>query len=81
MIEDAALTLLAVADDSGQGLIDVIAEAERFLVEETKVGDARAVKIPKGRRGYTLIDGRLVEVTPSRRNETNKLLKAVGRRR
>lgn len=66
MIEDAALTLLAVADDSGQSLIDVIAEAERFLVEETKVGDARAIKIPKGRRGYTLIDGRL---------------KAVGQRR
>ena len=40
-IADAALSAIAVADDSGHSLLDVIAEMERFIVKDTKVGDAR----------------------------------------
>jgi S-adenosylhomocysteine hydrolase len=66
MIEDAAAKVIAVADDSGMSLIDVIAEMERYIVQETKVGDAGdGSQVPPGRRGYTLIDGRLVEVGPA----------------
>lgn len=65
MIEDAALTVLAVADDSGVSLVEVIAALERHLVKETKVGDAGDGSVwPAGRRGYTLVSGRLVEVGP-----------------
>ncbi len=62
MVEKAASLLLAVADDSGESLVDVFAEAERILVEETKVGDATKIDVGPGRRGYTLVGGRLVEV-------------------
>lgn len=71
MIIEAAALLIAVADDSGTSLIDVIAEAERFIVEETKVGDAakdgpaKEALLP-GRVGYTLINGRLTQIYPSR---------------
>jgi len=66
LIEDAASAVVAVADDSGDSLVAVIAAMERFIVEKTKVGDAGdGSQLPKGRRGYTLIDGRLVEVRPS----------------
>jgi len=66
MIEEAAGLVLAVADDSGISLIDVISEMERYLVQETKVGDAGSGhQVPPGRRGYTLIGGRLIEVGPA----------------
>jgi S-adenosylhomocysteine hydrolase len=66
MIEEAAGYVVAVADDSGESLIVVIAKMERYIVEKTKVGDAGdGSQLPPGRRGYTLIDGRLVEVGPS----------------
>lgn len=56
MLRDAADALIAVADDSGTSLVDVLAEVERYAIEETKVGgDA-----PPGRRGYRLVP-RLVE--------------------
>lgn len=61
-IRDAAAALIGVADDTGASLVDVIAEAERFIVEETKVGDARKNPPGPGRRGYTLIAGRLAEL-------------------
>lgn len=64
MLRQAVDLLVAVADDSGESLVDVIAEAERVIVEETKVGDACVEGVGPGRRGYTLIDGRLHEVTP-----------------
>ena len=66
MIEDAAARIIAVADDSGVSLIDVLAELERFVVQETKVSDAGDGRnVEPGRRGYTLVGGRLVEVGPS----------------
>lgn len=65
-IKKAALEVIAVADDSGQSLVTVIAEMERYIIEETKVGDAGDGRsVAKGRRGYTLVGGRLVEVGPS----------------
>ncbi len=65
-IKNAAIEVIAVADDSGESLIAVIAAMERYIVEQTKVGDAGdGSQLPPGRRGYTLIDGRLVEVGPS----------------
>ena len=63
MIEDAAGLLIAVADDSGRDLVSVIADAERFIVEGPKGGDAAKQAIQPGRRGYTLRDGRLVAVS------------------
>lgn len=62
MIREAAGILIAVADDTGTSLVDVIAEAERFIVEETKVGDGTKQRVGRGRRGYTLVKGRLVEL-------------------
>ncbi len=62
-IEEAAVNVIAVADSLCIDLVDVIAEMERYIIQETKVGDAEAVEIPAGRRGYTLRDGRLVTVT------------------
>ena len=62
-ISDAASAVIAVADDLGVSLVDVIAEMERFIVEETKVGDAAVVPVDEGQRGYTLKDGRLVEIS------------------
>ena len=65
-IKNAAIEVIAVADDSGQSLIAVIAAMERYIVEETKVGDAGdGSQVRPGRRGYTLIEGRLVEVGPA----------------
>lgn len=58
LIEEAAAQIVAIADDSGQSLVDVIAAMERFIVEKTKVGSP----VPPDRRRYTLVDGRLVEV-------------------
>lgn len=51
MLRDAADTLIAVADDSGTSLVDVIAEVERYAIEETKVGKPA----PSGRRRYRLV--------------------------
>jgi predicted metal-dependent enzyme (double-stranded beta helix superfamily) len=62
MIAEAASLLVAVADDSGTSLVDVIADLERHVVQETKVGDAEHAPLPPGRRGYTLVAGRLVEL-------------------
>ena len=62
LIENAASQLIAVADESGVSLINIIIEMERFIVQGTKVGDAVAVPVSEGRRGYTLIDGRLAEL-------------------
>lgn len=62
MIINAANSVVGVADDLGMNLIDVIAEMERYIVEKTKVGDATKIDILEGRRGYTLKDGRLVQV-------------------
>lgn len=56
MLRDAADTLIAVADDSGTSLVDVLAEVERYVIEETKVGGDP----PRGRRAYRLVP-RLVE--------------------
>jgi hypothetical protein len=65
-IKNAAAEVIAVADDSGISLVDVIAELERFIIHETKVGDAGdGSDVRPGRRGYTLREGRLVEVGPS----------------
>lgn len=61
LIEEAAANLVAVADDSGESLVSVIAAMERHIVEATKVGDARVDEIHPGRRGYTLREDRLVE--------------------
>ena len=63
-IIDAASRLIGVADDTGVSLVDVIGEMERFVVHGIKVGDAAAKPVPTGRRGYTIVRGRLVEVTP-----------------
>jgi len=66
MIEEAAGLVIAVADDSGVSLVDVIAELERFVVQDTKVSDAgNGSDVPPDRRGYTLVAGRLVEVGPA----------------
>jgi hypothetical protein len=63
LIEEAAASVIAVADDSGESLVSVIAAMEKYIVEKTKVGDAGAEgTVPTGRRGYTLVNGRLVEV-------------------
>ena len=72
MIQDAAAALIAVADDSGTSLIDVISYMEHYIVNETKVDDGRNGCGP-GRRGYTLLGGRLVEVsqTPLRALDTS----------
>lgn len=60
-IQDAAAIVVAVADDLALDLVDVIAEMERYIVQETKVGDAAATPLEPGRRGYTLdLNGRLV---------------------
>lgn len=65
-IQNAAIEVIAVADDSGESLITVIAAMEKYIVEQTKVGDAGdGSSVRPGRRGYTLIDGRLVEVGPA----------------
>ena len=70
-IKNAALEVIAVADDSGQSLVDVIAEMERYIIEETKVSDAGdGSRVRPGRRGYTLVKGRLVEVGSSARRPT-----------
>ncbi len=61
-IEAAAANVIAVADDLGVDLVDVIAEMERYIVKETKVGDAVTDSIPSGRRAYTLRNSRLVAV-------------------
>jgi hypothetical protein len=53
LIEKAAGHLIAVADDSGRCLVDVIAEMERYIVRRIGV-------VPADRRGYTIRDGRLV---------------------
>ena len=63
MIKDAAAHVIAAADDSSTSLVDVISEMERYIVHETKVGDAAKIDLPQGRRGYTLRDGRLVELS------------------
>lgn len=57
LIKEAAEALIAAADDSGESLVDVIAETERYIVVETKVGGP----VPEGRRGYELVNGRLRE--------------------
>ena len=62
MVIDAALGLIAVADDLAIDLVDVVAAMERYIVENTKVGDAMVDGIADGRRGYTLKDGRLVSM-------------------
>ncbi len=69
LIEDAAASLIAVADDVAIDLITLIAEMERYIVEETKVGNAardpqvQADIREYGRYGYTLNEkGRLVRV-------------------
>jgi hypothetical protein len=65
-IETAAMEVIATADDSGESLVTVIAAMEKYIVEQTKVGDAGdGSSVRPGRRGYTLIDGRLVEVGPA----------------
>jgi hypothetical protein len=64
MIEDAASKLIAVADDSGTCLVEVIGRMERFIVNGTKVGDAKLVPVDADRYGYTLQDGRLVRFGP-----------------
>jgi hypothetical protein len=65
LIVEAARAVIAVADDSGTSLVDVISELERYIVQETKVGDAGSdPHVPLGRRSYTLVQGRLVEVEP-----------------
>lgn len=72
-IRNAAIEVIAVADDSGESLVDVIAAMERYIIEKTKVSDAGdGSQVRPGRRGYTLVDGRLVEVGPaaSRRSKT-----------
>jgi len=62
-IKEAASLLIAAADEYGRDLVEVIAEMERYIVEGTKVGDAKKEKIPPHRRGYTLNkNGRLVTV-------------------
>ena len=61
-VETAATSLIAVADEFGISLVDVIAETERYIIEKTKVGDAAGKSVEPGRRGYTLRNGRLVEV-------------------
>jgi len=65
MISEAAGLVVGVADDSGASLIDVIAEVERYIIEKTKVGDATEQTPPPDRRGYTLVNGRLVETSPA----------------
>lgn len=70
MIEDAAAKLIAVADDSGECLVSVIADMERYMVWETKVGSP----VPPGRRGYRLQGGRIV---PCNDSEALKLLQSV----
>lgn len=70
MIADAAGLVIAVADDSSTSLIDVIAEMERVIVEDSKVGDSANGEVPADRTGYTLKDGRLVEVQASRSEPT-----------
>jgi len=60
-IRSAAENLIAVADDTGTSLVEVVAEMERHVVQNTKVGDATRDPIPPGRRGYTLQGGRLIE--------------------
>ena len=62
LVADAAGAMIALADDTGRSLIDVLADVERFIVEKTKVGDAAREGVEPGQRGYTLRDGRLVEV-------------------
>lgn len=61
-IETAAAAVIAVADDLGVDLVDVVAEMERHIVMETKVGDAVTDSIPSDRRSYTLRNNRLVAV-------------------
>lgn len=70
MIEDAAAALIAVADDSGECLVSVIADMERYMVHETKVGSPA----PPGRRGYRLQGGRIV---PCNDSEALKLMQSV----
>jgi len=60
VVENAAGLLIAVADDSGTCLVEVISRMERYGVEETKVRDASLKPVPPDRNGYTLKDGRLV---------------------
>jgi len=61
MIAEAASLLIAVADDSGKSLVDVIANMERYILKETKVGGNGV----RGRRRYAQAYGRLVEVDQS----------------
>lgn len=60
-ITHAADIVVGIADDCGHNLVDVIAAMERYIVEETKVGDAATWDegVPGGVNGYTLVDGRL----------------------
>jgi hypothetical protein len=60
MVQEAAAKLIAVADDTGLNLVYVLAEMERHIVQETKVGDAKKNPPPPGQYGYTLEHGRLV---------------------
>jgi hypothetical protein len=64
MLQEAAALLVAIADDSGESLVDVVAATEQFIAEKTKVGDAAKLPALEGRRGYTLVNGRLVELRP-----------------
>lgn len=59
-VRDAGSMLIAAADETGTDLVEVIATMERWIIEHTKVGDAAKVKVPPGRRGYTLRNGRMV---------------------
>lgn len=61
-IKKAANGLIGVADDMGIDLVEVLAEMERFIIEETKVGDATTFPILPGRNGYTLSNGRLIKI-------------------
>ena len=58
MIRDAAALAIAVADDSGESLVNVLKEMERYIIEETKVGGTA----PPGRREYALVGGRILEL-------------------
>jgi len=53
LISDAAASVIAVADNYGICLLDILAELERYIVQETKVGDARGSD-RSDRRRYTL---------------------------
>lgn len=61
-IKKTACVLVGIADDTGTDLLEVIAEMERFIIEETKVGDALGRPVKSGRNGYTLKNGRLTKV-------------------